>query len=85
MHSLGGAGERESPVNLHGHRNLVIIERDAGRLNTKSWQAVTFLHKCGCFSAWPLISKVYFGHASVPKVPLLRVAPSPSDQLHTVT
>lgn len=85
LHSSGGAGKWESPVNLHGQRNVVMMEKDAGRLNTKSWQAVKFLLKCGRFSAWPLISKVYFGQALVPKVPLLRVFLSPSDQLRTVT
>lgn len=45
------------------------MKKHAGSLDTKSWQAVAFLHKCGCFSAWPLISEVYFRHALVPKVP----------------
>lgn len=70
MHSSGGAGQWESPVNLHGHRNLVIMEKDAGSLNTKSWQAVTFQRKCGCLSAWPLISQVYFGQHIGPRGPL---------------
>lgn len=73
------------PFNLHGLRNFAIMEKDAGSLDTKSWQAVTFQRKCGCFSAWPLISEVYFGRTLVPKVPLLRVSLSRSDQLHTVT
>lgn len=44
-------------------------KKDAGSLDMKSWHAVTFLHKCGRFSARPLISQVYFGHALVPEVP----------------
>lgn len=31
---------------------------------------MTFLHTCGCVSARPLISEVYFGWALVPTVPL---------------
>lgn len=30
---------------------------------------MTFPHTCGCFSARPLISEVYFGRALVPTVP----------------
>ena len=40
----------------------------------ETWQAVTFLHKCGCFSAWPLISKVYFGRPIGPRGPFTPVS-----------
>lgn len=35
----------------------------------ESRRAVTFLHTCGCVSARPLISQVYFRWALVPTVP----------------
>lgn len=50
-------------------RILSLWKEDSCSRDIKSRQAVTFLHTCGCFSAWPLISVVYFRLALVPTVP----------------